>query len=157
MCAFFTHDMMLRWDKPLCRDLKRGGEIAWDCVCYLMWPQSLPSPPFIWCQYPLLISLSLSLSLCLFLDLLALLSSTTGLPITLTYWLYACYSILYLALPYISPLTPITYRTPEPSLEVAAYLKEACINKVIVGHQPRGDAPLVIDLGTGVQVRIGMI
>ena len=29
------------------------------------------------------------------------------------------------------------------------------MNKIIVGHQPRGDAPLVIDLGTGVQVRRG--
>ena len=41
---------------------------------------------------------------------------------------------------------------PEPSLEVARYLKEAQVNKVIVGHQPRGDAPLILDLGTGVQV-----
>ena len=41
----------------------------------------------------------------------------------------------------------------EPSLEVAEYLKEARVNKIIVGHQPRGDAPLVIDLGTGIQVR----
>ena len=41
---------------------------------------------------------------------------------------------------------------PEPSLEVARYLKEALVNKVIVGHQPRGDAPLILDLGTGVQV-----
>ena len=32
-------------------------------------------------------------------------------------------------------------------------MKEACVNKIIVGHQPRGDAPLVIDLGTGIQVR----
>jgi hypothetical protein len=38
-------------------------------------------------------------------------------------------------------------------LEVAKFLRDANINKVIVGHQPRGDAPLVIDLGTGVQVR----
>ena len=43
---------------------------------------------------------------------------------------------------------------PEPSLEVARYLKEALVNKVIVGHQPRGDAPLILDLGTGVQVTI---
>ena len=42
----------------------------------------------------------------------------------------------------------------EPSIEVAEYLKAAFINKVIVGHQPRGDAPLVIDLGTGIQVSI---
>ena len=41
----------------------------------------------------------------------------------------------------------------EPSKEVAEYLKAARINKVIVGHQPRGDAPLIIDLGTGIQVR----
>ena len=45
----------------------------------------------------------------------------------------------------------ITFK--EPSLEVAEYLKEARVNKIIVGHQPRGDAPLVIDLGTGIQVR----
>lgn len=45
------------------------------------------------------------------------------------------------------------YLFKEPSLEVAEYLKEACVNKIIVGHQPRGDAPLVIDLGTGIQVR----
>jgi hypothetical protein len=36
---------------------------------------------------------------------------------------------------------------------VAKFLRDGSINKVIVGHQPRGDAPLVIDLGTGVQVR----
>jgi hypothetical protein len=40
----------------------------------------------------------------------------------------------------------------EPSIEVAAYLKMSGINKVIVGHQPRGDAPLILDLNTGIQV-----
>ena len=61
-----------------------------------------------------------------------------------------------LTLPYTTFLLSLdtNHHTPEPSLEVAEYLKEACINKVIVGHQPRGDAPLVIDLGTGVQVMI---
>ena len=49
--------------------------------------------------------------------------------------------------------SPTFHFLAEPSLEVAEYLKEACVNKIIVGHQPRGDAPLVIDLGTGIQVR----
>jgi hypothetical protein len=50
-------------------------------------------------------------------------------------------------------ISPVSFLSVEPSLEVAKFLRDANINKVIVGHQPRGDAPLVIDLGTGVQVR----
>ena len=51
-----------------------------------------------------------------------------------------------------SSMGQATKPLPEPSLEVARYLKEGQVNKVIVGHQPRGDAPLILDLGTGVQV-----
>jgi hypothetical protein len=40
----------------------------------------------------------------------------------------------------------------EPSVEVARYLRGGHVNKVIVGHQPRGDAPLILDFDTGIQV-----
>ena len=40
----------------------------------------------------------------------------------------------------------------EPAVEVARYLRGGHVNKVIVGHQPRGDAPLILDFDTGIQV-----
>ena len=83
------------------------------------------SPPHSLSISPPTLSFSLSLSL----------SISLSLSLSLFFFLSLCLSLL------------------EPSREVAEYLKAANINKVIVGHQPRGDCPLIIDLGTGIQVR----
>ena len=97
------------------------------------------------CRFSLNIILShFSLSSSLTLPLSLSLSLSLSSSIYLSIYLSVCLSV--------SLCSCICLCHLEPSVEVAEYLKAAGVNKVIVGHQPRGDAPLVIDLGTGVQV-----
>ena len=109
---------------------------------------SLPPSPFLSLSVSFSLHLSLSFSFCVSLSIY----------LSIPHFLHPTFSIsIPLRHTYSISLSPSLFLfffiSSEPSKEVAEYLKAARINKVIVGHQPRGDAPLIIDLGTGIQVR----
>ena len=131
------------------RSGKKSVLLYFSSFCFFLFDSTLLSPS---------LSLSRSLSVCLSLCLSLSFSLTISLSLSLFFSLSVSTLSLSLSLSLSFFLSlffslSLSLSLLEPSREVAEYLKAANINKVIVGHQPRGDCPLIIDLGTGIQVR----